>query len=351
MNQKPITNNQKRSLIFFPTAVCDSNCLHCFYHEAVDAAKTGQEITRVETRRLALAMGPIRNLSISGGEPVLRGDLIEVLESILVTGRPRSVTLPTGGLHPEAMERAAREILRILPSTRLTAALSFEGPPDVHDRMRGVPGAYEKLRKTHDLLAGPAQAGALAIKLVTTICNLNLASLPQAFECAKKDFPAAIFHHLEIMRGSGRDASAWPPDPEVLAGMRPRIIEHWMGYGRFYGQGLRGRLARAAKARLHDLSIDYLRGGQSMPRCHAFKTHLVVSERGDVSFCELTAPIGNLREGDLDEILAGPEAEKRIAAIKSGCRCAHSCFTPSNLIRSPKEIFRAASGLLIAKSL
>ncbi|MCZ7586275.1 MAG: radical SAM protein [Deltaproteobacteria bacterium] len=136
-----------RSLILFPTSVCDSRCLHCFYYEAVDAPKNRTRLLPADTRKLAVAMGRIKDLSLSGGEPILRHDLEALLEPILRIGRPRSITLPTGGLHAARVERAARFILRMLPETHLTISLSFDGPPEAHDRIRGVPGAYPKQRR------------------------------------------------------------------------------------------------------------------------------------------------------------------------------------------------------------
>jgi len=337
-----------RSLILFVTAACDSRCRHCFYSEAIKNAPSRTKITSGDARRLALGLGRIRDLSLSGGEPVLRADLEALLEPILRIGRPRSVTLPTGGLHPEKIEAAARMILRHAPRTRLTVALSMDGPQETHDHIRGVRGAYGKLRATHDVLAEAAGRGVFDLKLVTTICNLNADVLPETLDRARTDFPAAVFHHLEILRGKPPDPKVKPPDPKALDRFRPEIMRHWEGYRRFHGRGLGNRLARAAKARLFDLSVDYLRGADNMPPCRVYDTHLVVYETGEAAFCELTAPIGNVRREDLQTILNGPEAKRRKAMIRNGCTCSHSCFTPSNLLRSPREVLRVARNALRA---
>ncbi|MCB9478052.1 MAG: radical SAM protein [Deltaproteobacteria bacterium] len=337
----------KRSLIIFVTAACDSKCKHCFYYENIDGPQR-TTLSINDTRRLANALGPINDLSIGGGEPVLRKDLVPLLEPILRQGRPRSVNLPTGGLHAERTERAARGILEVLPQTRLTISLSMDGPPAIHDRMRGVPGAYERQIETHDRLAPLARAGVINIKLVTTLCSLNQDYLYETLECAKSDFPAADFQHLEMMRGQPRDASLQAPDPGVLDQWREAIAKHWEGYRKFYGGGWRNKMVRSAKLRLHDLSVDYLRGVDNMPPCIAYQSHLVISETGDIAFCELTDPIGNLADDELPAILASAEAARRAAFIKDGCSCTHSCFTPTNLLHDRRELARLAADTLRA---
>ncbi len=323
-----------RSLIFFVTAACDSACRHCFYH---GKAGGGELLTPEDTRRFAASLGRIKDLSISGGEPLLRKDLDVLLEPVLRFGKPRSVTFPTGGLHPELVMQAAEMILRHAPSTRLTVALSFDGPPDVHDNVRGRPGAYVTLKKCHDILAPLCESGILRVKLATTLCSLNERHLEEILLCARRDFPQASFHHFEIMRGRPRDQSVKPPDPALLMGKRAKIIRHWKKYTQFYPNAVVNRLALAAKLRLFDLAVDWLRGVDRMPPCRVDETHLVLTETGDVAFCELTKPIGNIREKDLSAILSGDRAQKRKTMIRSGCSCFHSCFTPTNLMRDPAQ--------------
>ncbi|MCZ7586276.1 MAG: hypothetical protein M5R36_24770 [Deltaproteobacteria bacterium] len=169
---------------------------------------------------------------------------------------------------------------------------------------------------------------------------MNQHLIPETIECARRDFPAAVFHHFELMRGTPRDPELGAPDPDVVRGAMPEVLRHWEGYRRFYGSGLRNRLARAAKARLMDLYLDLARGENRMPACHVYDTHLVLYETGKIAFCELTDPIGDVRDKDLPEILAGAEAARRKSMIAGGCTCTHSCFQPTNLAHSPREVLR-----------
>ena len=80
-----------RSLILFVTAACDSHCRTCFYSEAIRHAASRTKITPSDMRRLALGLGRIRDLSLSGGEPVLREDLEALLEPVERIARPYGV--------------------------------------------------------------------------------------------------------------------------------------------------------------------------------------------------------------------------------------------------------------------
>ena len=71
----------------------------------------------------------------------------------------------------------------------------------------------------------------------------------------------------------------------------------------------------------------------AMP-CLAGKAHVVIYANGDVSFCELRSPIGNLRKVGFDfgKLWQSAEAQKQREEIKRNtCYCAHGCNWTDNV--------------------
>ena len=106
---------QKMTLLDFPGRVactvflggCDFRCPFCHNGELLDgsapAVMDDQELLRFLKGRQGLLDG----VAITGGEPLLRKDLPELLRAIRELGF--GVKVDTNGNHPEALERLLRE--------------------------------------------------------------------------------------------------------------------------------------------------------------------------------------------------------------------------------------------------
>jgi MoaA/NifB/PqqE/SkfB family radical SAM enzyme len=76
-------------------------------------------------------------ISVSGGEPFLYSGLLEVLLQAKQLGLRTAVTTNGYFLQPQRLE-ILREGIDIL-------AVSLDGPPDLHNRLRGSPQAFDRL--------------------------------------------------------------------------------------------------------------------------------------------------------------------------------------------------------------
>lgn len=144
-------------LLLNVTDRCNCRCTMCqIWRKAEKSEMTLEEYER-------LFQDPIwrrvRILSLTGGEPFLRKDLKDIILSAAKhLPRLERISLPTNGLLTSAILETTRNILAELPShIFLKIGISLDGPREIHDRMRGVPGAFEKavetlrqLQKLHD---------------------------------------------------------------------------------------------------------------------------------------------------------------------------------------------------------
>lgn len=315
-------------LILFVTDRCNARCAHCFNWKALNQG--ADVLSLEELRSLASELPGLLSLSVSGGEPFLR----EGLPRLVAGFATPSVFVPTNGLLPDRIEGEVREILDSSPSD-LTVSLSLDGLPATHDRIRGVPGGFSRLRETYVRLA---ELPRLRLKVGTVLCGANLGEIPALIAFVRETMPSVDFHDFEVLRGAPPDGSLLPPTADELEALLPAIFDAW-DRAAFFGAAdpVRSWLARGIKRFLFRLYVETLRERRQLIPCLAGQTSLVVSEEGSVSFCELREPIGSLREASLPALWRSPRAEAIRASIARGeCHCVHSCFQQKNVFLNPR---------------
>ena len=119
----------------FSTTRCDSRCVMC----DLPRRPAGDEFSTGEFRRL---LGQLQELGVSGisftgGEPTLREDIHELLE--LSRGADLDTILVTNAL---TLDRHVEKIVELKLGTVNVSLDSAEAA--VHDRIRGVPGAFQR---------------------------------------------------------------------------------------------------------------------------------------------------------------------------------------------------------------
>jgi len=141
------------NLEFAVTHNCNSRCLMCnqWQNKSID------ELTLEEISRIFLSYRDLKVVGITGGEPTLRTDLTEVIDVISRSQDLRMLFLTTNGHLPE---RTKHYVSKILDGMRnrgrcplLRVLVSLDGPKEIHNRIRGVPTAYDNALRTIRLLA------------------------------------------------------------------------------------------------------------------------------------------------------------------------------------------------------
>src|SRR5437762_11676130 len=101
-------------------------------------------MTFEQIENVSHTMPPITDLWLSGGEPTLRHDVSEIIDLFVRNNGVERLIIPTNGL---AKSRVYEIVDRALSTHReldlyLNIALDRQG--ETHDRIRGVPGHWEK---------------------------------------------------------------------------------------------------------------------------------------------------------------------------------------------------------------
>jgi len=188
------SEDKKPVVVWNVTRACNLKCIHCYAR----AVERGDESEIDHEKGLALiddlALFGVPVILFSGGEPLMRPDLVGLARHAVDKGM-RAVVSTNGTL---ITRQKARELKQIGLSY---VGVSLDGMESVNDRFRGKRGAFR------DAIAGikNCQEMGLKVGLRFTINRLNVVEIPRIFDLLEDyDIPRVCFYHLVY---SGRGSS------------------------------------------------------------------------------------------------------------------------------------------------
>ncbi len=165
-----------RRLVLALTRRCNLRCRTCRTWEM----ESGEELAADEIGRLLAAMPQLAWLDLTGGEPFVRGDIEAVFDAVLAnTPRLAVLHFPTSGWFGDRVVACAEKVRRARPGVDLVVTVSVDGPPSVHDRLRGREGSFERAVETFRRL--DAMRG-VEVYIGTTVGPDNRAALDELRE-------------------------------------------------------------------------------------------------------------------------------------------------------------------------
>lgn len=336
-----------KTVIFFVTSVCNAKCRTCFYWEELNQRG---DLTWGEIQKLARTMPPFTDLWLSGGEPMLRKELTEIIRLFYETNGVRWVNLPTNGLLPARTAEWVERILAQNPELHLDLNVALDGLGEMQDSIRAVPGNFAKTLETLETIQPCRQKWSrLRVNINTVICTENFDHVLEIAEFVKRRC-AVDGHYFNIIRGNAKDPGLKQIPPERMPALyeeiqkiyhhyAPTIVRRLEGgieqrVGRMYYEGI---MAFHNKVQLENIASSH---AWPMP-CTAGETAIVIDFNGDVRACELRGKLANLRDFDCDFAAFWETQTRRqelAAIVHDQCWCTHICFIHESLRHSPKVL-------------
>lgn len=202
------------------TRACNLKCRHC-YAEAVGCPTAG-ELTTIEAKALMDSLKEYRVpvLLFSGGEPLMRKDIFELMAYGKQLGL-RMVISTNGTLIDEA---AAARIKALEISY---VGISLDGLRPVNDVFRGVDGAFDRAMGGFDACQAVGQKTGLRL----TLSRNTVDELPQIFDLIEQNrIPRVCFYHL-VYTGRGSEMKGEDLTPEEKRRALDFIIEKTLDFG------------------------------------------------------------------------------------------------------------------------
>jgi len=244
-------------VIFCVTRRCDSRCVMCSDWRVQGGVK---ELTLSEMEKVLgdALFDSVKKLSLSGGEPTLREDMVEIADIVLRSlPRLQEILLLTNGLNPDLVTAQVRG-LQSLPNwedlDRFSVSVSLDGLEGTHELIRRVPQAFERVDETIRRLQELSRASPFYISLVCVVQPLNLTNMIQVSDYAREHGLPLTFVPVCLSDGFVPDAAgkkALSFDDEQLRYLRalfenelksrlnPSNLPCWREYFRIVGGGMR----------------------------------------------------------------------------------------------------------------
>ncbi len=256
---------------------CTANCLHCDKGEAIADEK---QASPGEYRRIVDSIRPLV-VQISGGEPLMRKDILDIVRRQKNPGRlPVIVFVTNASLLTE-------EIYDDLKRSGVDQfSISLDYPDKRHDENRRVPGLFARL---DNLIPGLTARGNDDITMITAVHRRNYATLPGMLAVVQRwgarynlsMYTAGRTGNSDLLISSSEDLAAFR---KILDG----LIEQRRKGARFFS-------TEAVMNRYY----SFFANNASAGRCRAGIRSLVVNPDGSLCPCAMKKTTAFATHGEM----------------------------------------------------
>jgi MoaA/NifB/PqqE/SkfB family radical SAM enzyme len=260
--------NRPLVISFELTHSCTANCFHCD-KGGIKPDPPGL-LCAQDYRRLRSELKPMA-VQLSGGEPLLRKDLEDIVRAVKEpSGLPYTILVTNGRLLTEEKYLA----LRSIGVNQFSISLDFPDPR--HDHFRRSPGLFEHLEK---LVPSLARHGHDDVALNTAITRGNLGELRVIYDKAK-EWGVSISYsaYTPLRTRSMEHYISTVNDLELLQKTLCELLEL---------KAKNGRIANSPWT-LSGIYDFFLHG--TVPGCNAGRRFLVVTPDGGLRPCSMFDP-------------------------------------------------------------
>lgn len=314
-NLNTSANRLPYKLIYAVTYKCNSRCTNC----GIWKRESHDELTLEEIDRFFRENPYFLWIDITGGEIFLRNDIVDIVKIISKRCKHlHTLHFPTNGLMTDKVIESTK-LIKKLGLNKLIVSVSIDGPPEIHDKIRGVKGGFERTIETYKQLK---TIGGISIYPWMTISGINSQQIGDTINAIKqhdsefsfKDLHVNIVHSSPHFYGNSIDKY---PYQEIS-----KAVNKFMGLKKFEINPV-SVLERAYAKRVG----KYLESKRCPMPCHSLTVSAFLDPSGNVFPCTMYGrKIGNIRDSDFMEIWNNPETRK-IAREINRLKCPQ-CWTP-----------------------
>jgi radical SAM protein with 4Fe4S-binding SPASM domain len=211
-------------VVWNATKTCNLECVHCYADAEI--RKFSGELTTAEAETMIrdLASMKVPALLISGGEPLVRPDVLDLAELAMSLGV--RVTFSTNGTLIDA--KKAQRIAKIGVAY---VGISIDGGEERHDRFRGKKGAFR------DAIRGIRNCRDAGIRVGVrfTVTKDNVGEIDDVFRTVENEGIGRLCLYHLVYSGRGAYLAGIDLDVEEKRRLMNKLIERverWNGEGR-----------------------------------------------------------------------------------------------------------------------
>jgi len=343
-------------MILHVNSVCNAKCRMCFSWDGMMERWDAKGHSVENLIKMAKSMEPLPQLTVSGGEPLLRRDLPEIVQAFYDHAKTRFFTVPTNALKPDRVARLIDHFTEHCPKGFLNFCLPFHGDEEHFDDIMGVKGNFEKFKETYTVIQD-RRAGHPNISCVLNfvMSKFNYTEYKNIIGMAEREFYEAPLG-IAYCRGLTHERDATDVPLDIYQDAQRYLAERKRNHTRYNPYTI---MFDTVGEQMATIISDVVTGKTTDLHCGAGRHFLVTYDNGDVYPCELLdvlgvpeakgrdeqppthTCLGNLNDFDYDmnALLQSPPARKLVDWIAThDCACTWECAIYSKIVHSPKEI-------------
>jgi MoaA/NifB/PqqE/SkfB family radical SAM enzyme len=291
-------------LVLFPHNRCNCRCVMCDIWQI-------RQVREIRPDDLKPHVDSFRRLGVrwvvfSGGEPQMHSDLAGLSRQLRAEGI--RLTLLTAGLLLEAQAATVADMVD-------DVIVSLDGPSEVHDQIRRVPRAFDRLRRGIEALQRVRPG--MMIRARSTVQKANCTRLRDTTTTARLlGLTSVSFLAVDVTSEAFNRPGGWSPERQDAVALGPedvglleREVELLI---EAHSDDIAAGFVVESPEKLRHIVLHFrARLGQALPvapHCNAPWVSAVVEADGTVRPCFFHRPLGNLHQGTLMEILNGESA-------------------------------------------
>lgn len=279
----------------------------------------------------------LKTINVTGGEPFLRKDLVEVVKNIHKRVPDARLVFSTNGFRTDLITSTMKQIRNF--HEKVGVGVSIDGLEATHEKVRGVPGVFKNAVSTIQELR---RIGIRDLRIGMTLQRDNVDEAHLVFNLSKElgvQFTTTFAHNSEVyfQKMDNAALASFEPTYEALHAvlncqLRSRSAKDWL---RAYHT--RGILDKSLRE-------------EFISKCEAGRRFFFMSPSGDVFPCMvMNMPIGNIRDVRNWDELFSDNVETKVAKAVKACKedCWMVCNTRSLIVAHP---FRAGAWVVKSKA-
>lgn len=321
-------------LVFFITENCLARCKHCLLGER---GISTDELSLKEIELISKNMGDILFLLLTGGEPFLRDDLVEIVKIFYRQNHIRNLGIPSNGYLTDKIVPYVEEILKVCSDVDCAVDISIDEIGETHNELRGLPGLFDRAVETFKRLRSLQEKYTnFNANIAITVSAFNQDRLEEVHRYFIKELKATNINNL-LVRGKPRNTAAKEFSPEKYENFI-KLLEQdlYKGNLKGYRKYIFSDVINAMKNLRNKTILRILKEDYPIYQCYAGLLSAVISARGDLLPCEQRPEkFGNLREVDYSfkRLWNSPKADRIRADIRQmECYCTYECFLTNSII-------------------
>ena len=315
---------------------CNSRCKTCFVYN-----KKADNLTLFEYEKILKKIGRSPYwITLSGGEPFLRKDIVDICKIIYEYSKPKIINIPTNGILVDTIVKNVSEIAQFCSKTQIIINLSIDAIGEQHDKIRRIPGNYKKIMTVYHKLKELSFKN-VSVGIHTVISKFNVHDFSKIATDLMGLKPDSYITEIAEQRNE-LDTMDKKITPQLLS-YRTAIdfLIHRIKNEEFSGLN---KITQAFRIEYYNLVKKILRDKTQIIPCFSGIASVHISPEGDVWSCCIKAEsLGNLRKNDYNfkKIWFNDKFKKERKSIKNKeCYCPLANASYTNMLMDIPTLIR-----------